>query len=65
MTIYHLEAEHELDEPTTLRTWLVVAESLFDAISLVPDDYTVKSAEVQLERASEAGRVIGWMGPPR
>lgn len=64
MNLFHLEAEHEQDEPTALRTWLVAAESLLDAISLVPDGYTMKSAEAQLGGASEPGRVIGWMGPP-
>lgn len=64
MNVFHIEAEREQDETAGVRTWLVVAGNLFEAMSLVPDGYTVKSVEVQLDAVPGPGRVIGWMGPP-
>lgn len=66
MNLFHVEAEHAQDEKAGVRTWLVLADSLFDAIFLVPDGCAVKSVEVQLDTASGPGRIIGWVGsPPR
>lgn len=64
MNLFHIEVEPEQDETARMRTWLVVADSLFVAISLIPDGYTPKSVEVQLDTASGPGRIIGWMEPP-
>lgn len=63
MNLFRVEVEKEQGETDSARTWLVAAHSLFEAISLVPDSYTVKSVEVQLGAASGPGRVMGWMAP--
>lgn len=47
-----------------MRTWLVVADSLFDAMTLVSDGNTVRAARVELGAASGPERLIGCLEPP-
>jgi len=64
MNLFRVVAEREQEEAAGARTWLVVAGSLFEAMSLIPDSYTAKVVEVRVGAASGPGRVIDWMGPP-
>lgn len=65
MHLFHLNAEHAQDEPGSMRTWLVVADSLFGAMILVPDGDIVRAARVELGAASGPERLIGCVEPPR
>jgi hypothetical protein len=64
MNLSHLHAEKEQGRTSGLRTWVVIAESLFEAISFVPEGFSVKAAEVQVRTVSGPRRVIGWTGSP-
>jgi len=64
MNIFHLHAEEEQGRVRDAGTWLVVADSLLDAISLVPEGFCVKAVEVQLATVAGPGRVIGCFGAP-
>lgn len=59
MNLFHLRAEKEREAPTT---WLVIADSLLEAMSLVPEGFSVTAVEVQVSVVAGPGRVIGWMG---
>jgi len=63
MNVFRVVAEKKQGETAAPRTWLVVAGSLFEAMSLIPDSYTAKAVEVQVGGAAGPGRVIGWTGP--
>jgi|1_EtaG_2_1085319.scaffolds.fasta_scaffold17341_2 hypothetical protein len=65
MNLFRVEADKERGQAEGTKTWLIEAHSLFEAMSLVPDAYAVKSVKVQLGPASGSGpgRVIGWVGP--
>lgn len=65
MNLFHLHAEKEQDRPRGLRTWFVIAESLFEAICLVPEGFSVKAVEVRVGTVSGPRRLLGWMGSPR
>lgn len=64
MNLFRVMAETEQDEPADPRMWLVAADSLFQAISLVPDHYIVKSVDVQLDAALGPERVIEQIAAP-
>ncbi len=64
MNIFHLRATKQSDGTYDTRMWLVVADSLFDAISLVPEGFYVEAAEIQVAAATGPGRVIGCFAPP-
>lgn len=64
MNIFHLHAEKEQGGTRDTGTWLVIADSLFDAISFVPEDFCVKAIEIQLAVAAGPGRVVGCFGAP-
>lgn len=64
MNIFHLHAEKQSDGMRDEGIWLVVADSLFDAVSLVPEGFYVKAAEVQMAAVAGPGRVIGCFAPP-
>ena len=65
MSLFHLYAEKEQDRRRSLRAWLVIAESLFEAFSLVPEGYSVKAAEVRVGTVSGRRRVLRWTASPR
>jgi hypothetical protein len=44
--------------------WFVVADSLLDAIALVPDGYCVKAVDIQVAAVIGPSRVIGCFARP-
>ena len=58
MNLFHLHVEKEQGTMPRPQTWLVVADSLFDAMSVVPDDIAVRAVEVQVGAAVDPRRVI-------
>lgn len=70
MNFFHVQAEKDqevaCDQEVTCgpRTWLVIADSLFEAMSLIPDGFSVKAVKVRIGAVAGPGRVIGWIGAP-
>jgi hypothetical protein len=64
MNLFHLHVEGEQGATSRSRTWLVIADSLFEAISVVPDGFSVKAVEVQVGGAVDPRRVIKSIGVP-
>lgn len=64
MNLYHLHVESELGAWSNSRTWLVFADSLFEAICVVPDGFAVTAIEVQMGNAVDLRRVIKAMNGP-
>lgn len=62
--LFHLHTVMEEDDDRQTRTWLVIADNLFEAVSLVPEGYVPAEAEVRTGAVVGPGRVIGWMGMP-
>jgi hypothetical protein len=64
MNIFRLHTEKQSTEARDTRTWLVVADSLLNAVSLLPEGFYVKAAEI--ERIAVVGpvRVIGCLVSP-
>lgn len=58
MTLFHLHVEAEHGSIPRSRTWIVLAGSLFEALSLVPDGVSVKSVEVQRGTVVDPRRLI-------
>lgn len=46
MNLFHLHVEKEQGATPHSSTWRVVADSLFEAMSVVPDGFAVKAVEV-------------------
>jgi len=42
------------------RTWLIVAGNLFEATSLIPEDFAVRAVEVKVDAVAGPRRMIGW-----
>lgn len=63
MNFFHVYAENRTENRTgrkrAPRTWFVIAGSLLEAMSLIPEDFTVTAVEVQVETAPGPGRVVG------
>lgn len=59
MNLFHLHVEQEQGAVSRPRTWLVVADSLFEAISVVPDGFAVKAVEVQVGTAVDPPLAVG------
>lgn len=47
MNLFHLHIEAEHDAMFRPHTWIVIAGSLRDALSVVPDGLSVKSVQIQ------------------
>jgi hypothetical protein len=62
MNLFHLHVEKEPGATSRTRTWLVIADSLFEAISVVPEGFSVKAVEVQVGTAVDPRRVIKSTG---
>ncbi len=62
MNFFHVHAEKEPGEARARRTWFVIAGSLLEAMSLIPEDFSVTAVEVQMGTVAGPGRVIGSMG---
>ena len=59
MHIFHLHAEKRQGRTGDTRKWLVVADTLPDAVSLVPDGFCLESVEVQVARVPGPAGVVG------
>ena len=59
MILFHVHAENEQGKTRAPRTWFVIAGSLIDAVSLIPDGLSVKAIEVRVGTVAGPGRVIG------
>ena len=64
MNLFHLHVEKEHEAASRSRTLLVIADSLFEAISVVPEGFCVKAGEVQVATAVDPRRVIEPVGAP-
>ena len=56
MNLFRLQVEEDLAAKRQVRTWLVVADSLLDAISVVPEGFSVKAITVEVGPALQARR---------
>lgn len=63
MHLIHIDTVKEEDELRGARTWLFIADNLYEAISLIPVGYCPKEAEIRAREVSGPGQVIGWLGP--
>lgn len=64
MNVFHLYAEAEQNKIGGAQTWLVVADSLFEALSLIPEWAAVRSAEVQIAAVTGPSRIIACFEAP-
>ena len=64
MNLFRLHAEKKRGEILHPTTWLVIASTLFEAISAVPEGYFVKAVDVEVGAVAGPGRVIGWIAAP-
>jgi hypothetical protein len=64
MNLFHLDARSEDSEAHAIKTWLVVAHTLTEAVSLLPTGQVVVSAEVHSPCKPGPARLVGWMGQP-
>ena len=64
MRLIHVDAVNEHDEFGGARTWLVIADTLFQAMSLIPAGHRPRDAVVRAGTVSGPARVIGWLGAP-
>jgi hypothetical protein len=63
MHIFHLHAEKELNGTLDTCTWPVIADSLLEAASLMPEGFYMKTAEVQKATIAGPRRVIACFAP--
>lgn len=65
MRLFYVRAGRQTRPGRGQRTWLIVAESEGEAVSLVPDGAggTVEAVRDLPPRARKDPGVIGWMGP--
>jgi hypothetical protein len=64
MNLFHLHIENEHGGMHDERNYLVIADSLFDAISFVPEGFRVKGIDIQVVAVAGPGRVIGCFAAP-
>ncbi len=64
MQLFHLTARGDHAEETVSRTWLVLANTLREALPLVPDGCALEATVACPARGIGRARVIGWMGSP-
>lgn len=64
MNLFHLHVEKDRGTRSSAQTWLVVAESLLEAISVVPEGFSVKAVEVQLGTAGDPCLVVKSLAAP-
>lgn len=63
MHFVHVDAVKDQGEARGMRTWLVIADNVLEAMALVPFGYEVTAAELRPGLVLGPGRVIGWLGP--
>lgn len=64
MNLFHLHVEKDHEEALRPTTWLVIAGNLFDAMSSVPEGYSVKAVDVEVGAVAGPDRVIGQIIAP-
>ena len=52
MSLFYLYADSEQSKTPGRTIWLVIADCLFSAMLLVPEDFSVKAVEVRMGRAT-------------
>lgn len=61
MNLFEIQARSDGSEFRSRRKWLIVADSLYEAMWLIPQEWRVNAVEVRPAAARGPGRVIGWM----
>ena len=61
MNLFEVQAHSDRSEVYSQRQWLIMADSLYEAMWLVPEQWTVDAVEIRRAAAPGPGRVIGWM----
>lgn len=61
MNLFHVHAEKDRGMTGAPRT---CAGSLIEAMSLIPEEFSVKGVKVRIGTVTGPGRVIGWAGAP-
>lgn len=64
MKLYYLHVENEPGVRSSLTTWLVLADSLLEAVSIVPENVALKAIVVQSGNAVDTRRVLMPMNRP-
>jgi hypothetical protein len=64
MNLFQVQAEKDRGAACSPRTWLVIAGSLFEAMSFIPEEFSVKGVKVRVGIVEGPGRLIGWTGAP-
>lgn len=64
MQLFRLTSPGDQTGERVARTWLVLADTLGEALPLVPDGCALETAVACPDRGTGRARVIGWMGPP-
>ena len=64
MNLFHLHVEKDQGETLRPTTWLVIAGNVFDAMSSVPEGYSVKALDVEVGAVAGPGRVIARIAAP-
>jgi hypothetical protein len=61
MNLLEVQARSDRGEAYSQRPWLIVADSLYEAMWLVPEQWTVDAVGIRRAAPPDPGRVIGWM----
>ena len=64
LNLFRLHVEKDQGETFRPTTWLVIVGNLFDAMSSVPEGYSVKAVDVEVGTVAGPGRVIGRIAAP-
>lgn len=64
MNLFHLNAQPKHPKDRSPKTWLVVAGSVAEAMTMVPAGQVVVSVEVRSPCKPGPARLVGWMGQP-
>lgn len=64
MNLFHLHVQKEQGAVPHSSMWRVVADNMFEAMSVVPDGFAVKAVWVQLGTAVDPSRVIRSIAAP-
>lgn len=62
MNYFYVKARRVASPAATAKTWVVIAASADEAISLVPEDYVPQEVKKGASTYSNLKGVLGWMG---
>jgi hypothetical protein len=62
MSLFYLYVDSEHSKTPGSTIWLVIADCLFSAMLLVPEEFSVKVVEVRMGRAAGRERLISSKG---